>query len=255
MNYKKRLSISAIVLSVSSFATQANLLVSADFGPDIQSPNTISGVESAAAASPLFENANVWNNLTVNDVDAGSGPFSPTVNPVFSGLNDSEGNATSVQLSITGELRAFDNVDFFGSPATDKLADDYFFFNSQNNPTTSIDWMLSGLMANMEYVFYAYGALGTNRLFDMTVDTDGDGDFSDEIAKQIGSTSAPTNGMFTVRSNAFGEIIGKGEGIGAAVGFDNEATWGGFQIAKVPVPGTLLLMFLPLLAIFRSRKA
>src|SRR5450755_4599045 len=67
-------------------------IISVDFGID-GSPQQ-SGVEpAAAAASPLFGNANVWNHL--NFVKTG-----PVNVSMFSSLVDSDGNPTAVGFSI-----------------------------------------------------------------------------------------------------------------------------------------------------------
>jgi MYXO-CTERM domain-containing protein len=233
-------------------------LISVDYGPSISTPTNFSGVESAAAGvNSLFSAASTWNHLQVVDYYL---PATPS--PTFANLVDSTGAATGVSLSITGAVKAFDGATYFPPNvvgAVDALRQDYLFFNSSNNTQTSIDWAISGLSANTEYSFYAYGARADQaRLFDMLVDTNGDGLLSDETAMQLGSTGFDLqhyqDAYFSnVLSDASGVIHGRG------IGLTLEANWGGFQLvpvttSSVPEPGTFALAGLALLGAAAARR-
>jgi hypothetical protein len=220
----------------------AGLLISADFGPQITNTHNFTGVEAdAAAASGAFAGANTWNALRVADYGG-----APSVNPGFAALKDSAGAATAVNFSITGQVNGFDFIDFYGAFPPDALRHDVFFFNSRF-ASTSIDWQITGLAAGAEYRFYAYGARADAvRLFDMLVDTDGDGLLGDETAKAIGSSGTDMQHyqdayFASVLADASGVIHGRGVG---RIGI--EANWSGFQLARVdantvPEPGALAL--------------
>jgi hypothetical protein len=243
---------------VTTPSANAGLLISADFGPQITSPHDFSGVESdAAVANVAFSNANVWNALRVSDFSQPT-----TTNPTFNGLKDSAGNATGVNFSITGSINGFDFPDFFGSTISpvDFLRHDMFFFVGRST-TSTIDWVISGLVANAEYRFYAYGTRAdAARLFDMLVDTNGDGLLTDESSLALGSTGSDTqhyqDAYFTsVFADATGVIHGRGVGRGAT-----EANWSGFQLAQVdastvPEPSTLALFGLAMLGLRASKAA
>lgn len=160
----------------------AGLLISADFGPQITNSHDFSGVEAAAVtANAAYSSANVWNSLRVADYAA-----APSTNPSFNSLKDNTGGVTGVSFNITGRINGFDFISFYGATPPDALSHDIFFFNSRD-ATSAIDWQISGLVANAEYRFYAYGARADSvRLFDMFVDTDGDGLLNDETSQPLG---------------------------------------------------------------------
>jgi len=218
-------------------------IISVDFGID-GSPQQ-SGVESAAAAAdPVFVNANVWNHL--NFVK-----FGPEANPAFSSLVDGDGNPTEVGFSIKGTVGGFWNY-----LSSQPLRSDYMFFNSRNL-SSSIDWQVTGLARKSEYRLYAYGAVTTYyvRGCEMFVDANGNGDLTDEIAKLIGTADADAttskDAFFrSVFTDASGSIHGKATGIGSPGGdVLNEANWGGFQIAAVPEPATRVMLLLAVVGV------
>ena len=207
-------------------------IISVDFGID-GSPQQ-SGVEpAAAAASPLFGNANVWNHLNFDK-------FGPVKDPAFSSLVDSEGNPTAVGFSIKGSVGGFSNND-----RSQPLRTDYLFFNSRGL-SFSIDWQITGLAPNSKYQLFAYGAIPGFYVRDceMLVDTNGNGDFTDETAQLIGTATADAStskdAFFpSVVTDASGSILGITSGIDNPQGdVFSEANWGGFQIAAVPEPVT-----------------
>ena len=235
-------------------------LISVDFGPSMSyAPSTdFSGVESVAVGvNGLFSAASIWNHLQVADYNVAA-----TQSPSFANLLDSTGTATGVSMSITGAVKAFDASVFFGAAAAqpiDALRQDFLFFNSGNNPQTSIEWAISGLSANTQYSFYAYGSRADqSRLFDMLVDTNADGLFGDETAKQLGSTGSDLQHFqdayfASVLSDASGVIHGVGNGL------TFEANWGGFQLVQVasstvPEPGSLALACVALVGVITIRR-
>jgi len=243
-----------------SLATPAHaaLLISADFGPQITDSHDFSGVETdAATANGAFSSANVWNTLRVANFNQ-----APTTDPTFSALKDNTGGVTGVSFNITGNIKGFDFVSFYGVGANppDALRDDMFFFNSPNNGQSAIDWQISGLVANAEYRFYAYGTRADElRLFDMLVDTDGDGFLTDETSQPLGSLGSDRQHyqdayFASVFADSSGVIHGRGVG-----GADKEANWSGFQLAQVtvgtiPEPSPLALFGLAIFGLWATRR-
>lgn len=189
-----------------------------------------SGVEpAAAAASPLFGNANVWNHLNFDK-------FGPVKDPAFSSLVDGEGNPTAVGFSIKGTVGGFSNND-----RSQPLRTDYLFFNSRGL-SFSINWQITGLAPNSKYQLFAYGAIPGFYVRDCEMLVDGNGDFTDETAQLIGTATADAknskDAFFpSVVTDASGSILGITSGIDNPQGdVFSEANWGGFQIAAVPEP-------------------
>ena len=207
----------------------AQALISADFGTNTS--NVFSGREPRAESlDPAFAAANVWNQL------AGEGPDPATDSPSWSSLMDSRGVSTAVSFSVTGSVGFFD---FGGTAPTDALFRDYMFFHHPAVPekySSDIDWRIAGLIPGAIYQMVLYGASAdVGRTFNMLVDTDGDGDLSDEVNVPVittGGFGTPTANQLgylsSIRASAAGEIIGRGVGVTG-----NEADWAGFQLAYV----------------------
>jgi hypothetical protein len=222
------LTIAILILSVpSALAT----LISVDFQSSETTsgapPQTFSGVEAeAAGVNAAFGAANVWNGLQI--------PRNPaSVNPVFNGLVNSAGAGTTVGLSITGTVSAFNIRGLV--PAADTLRGDAFYFGNAGVPATSvnIDWVLTGLTPNTKYLFFAYGTFWNgNDSFNMFVDNDGDGLATDETARVIASLNGaqPLGVLFNAMTDATGRLVGRGEGNGS------QARWSGFQVVEAPAP-------------------
>lgn len=142
-------------------------LISVDFGTQntvfdpIPSPTT-SGPEAAATSAQAgFGAANVWNAVAVGEYVAPA-----TTNPSFSGLRDSTGAVTGVGLSLTGSVKGFSG---FNNSSGDALRQDYLYFNSGNNRSTTLSWTLTGLVAGAAYDLFVYGSNAGNADWTMAV--------------------------------------------------------------------------------------
>ena len=148
----------------------------------------------------------VWNAINI------PGHPNTATDPSFD-LLDSNGDETGVSLSFTGTISSWSNT-----PGNDPLTDDYLFVNA-GNADVSAAWELSGLSPLSEFTLFTYGGLARDML--LTVDTDGDGDLTNETP-----TNIDINGFeFTGTVGANGSILGSID-----PGASNEANWGGFQL-------------------------
>ena len=148
----------------------------------------------------------VWNAINI------PGHPNTATDPSFD-LLDSNGDETGVSLSFTGTISSWSNT-----PGNDPLTDDYLFVNA-GNADVSVAWELSGLSPLSEFTLFTYGGLARDML--LTVDTNGDGDLTNETP-----TNIDINGFeFTGTVGANGSILGSID-----PGASNEANWGGFQL-------------------------
>lgn len=146
----------------------------------------------------------VWNAINI------PGHPNTATDPSFD-LLDSNGDETGVSLSFTGTISSWSNT-----PGNDPLTDDYLFVNA-GNADVSAAWELSGLSPLSEFTLFTYGGLARDML--LTVDTDGDGDLTNETP-----TNIDINGFeFTGTVGTNGSILGSID-----PGASNEANWGGF---------------------------
>ena len=166
-------------------------------------PALMEGVE------PEYDYGNIWNGFDVPGHD-----LPAAVNPSME-LVDSEGNATSVTFTITGNVSGFSYADVV------PLIQDYLFVNAGNSDA-SLTWSITALEAGGSYELYAYG--GIARDVSITIDTDGDGSLADETA-----TIVPGAGFLfeSVKADSNGTIIGR-----TAPGTVAEGNWGGFQLRQ-----------------------
>ena len=148
----------------------------------------------------------VWNAINI------PGHPNTATDPSFD-LLDSNGDETGVSLSFTGTISSWSNT-----PGNDPLTDDYLFVNA-GNADVSAAWELSGLSPLSEFTLFTYGGIARDML--LTVDTNGDGDLTNETP-----TNIDINGFeFTGTVGANGSILGSID-----PGASNEANWGGFQL-------------------------
>ena len=148
----------------------------------------------------------VWNAINI------PGHPNTATDPSFD-LLDSNGDETGVSLSFTGTISSWSNT-----PGNDPLTNDYLFVNA-GNADVSVAWELSGLSPLSEFTLFTYGGRARDML--LTVDTDGDGDLTNETP-----TNIDINGFeFTGTVGANGSILGSID-----PGASNEANWGGFQL-------------------------
>lgn len=239
--------VAAASLGLAGGAAQA-MLVSIDFGTSevTQQPvgttsPSFSGVETVAAGlNAGFGAANVWNALLAPEYSR-----SVVTNPSFWGLKDSTGAATGIGLSLTGGVKGFSG---FNNQSADALRKDYLFFNSGNNPATTLDWMLNGLDAGALYALVFYSS-NVSAMRDWTMDVANAGGGSQFIEGLSGVAY-----YSSIMADATGKISGS---LLRDSALDEEVNWAGMQLLRVdpagpvsvPVPATLPLVAVGLLAL------
>lgn len=185
------------------------------------SPNVLSadfqGIPGIFADNPILMEggtrqadylSGTWNALDITGHDG------TDIDPSWTELVNAPGNPTSVSFNVNGIISSWTNTSA-GTP----IFDDYLFVNA-GNADPDIEWNIAGLFPNSTYKFFPYG--GIARDFTMTVDTNGDGDLSDETATRV----PPQSGVeFTVTADGTGKIIGT-----MTPGNSGEANWGGFEL-------------------------
>jgi hypothetical protein len=221
-------------------AAHADLLVSVDWknGTGISAHGLYSGVEPlAAAANPVFGAANDWNDPLL-------GYLSPETNPSFSNLLDSQGNVTSVGFQFTGVVDTYTGTD--GS-CPNTLMCDFIYLNGG-----ALDWTITGLTPNsVNYMyFYNYGSAAQSyRVFNMALDTDGNGSLDGNF------TVDAVNGVYAapILASPTGTISGEMQCC-----LSGQASWSGFQIDEqtAPEPASLVLFAggMVLLGALRKRR-
>jgi hypothetical protein len=226
LQHSRFLVVAAVIVMGSVTAAQARL-ISVDMQSSANTsgaaPQNFTGVEpEAAAVNPAFGAANIWNYPQIPRIPA-------TTNPTFPNLVDSTGAGTTVSLSISGTISAF-NIFSIVSGA-DALRGDAFYWGNVGLPETSvsIDWTLTGLPPNTPHLLFVYTTFWNGSdTFNMLVDTNGDGSLSDETPKLVssGNRVQPAGVLFNAMSDASGVIHGRGVGTG------DQARWAGFQLVE-----------------------
>lgn len=204
----------SLSLSVPALA-EATPLVSVDLQSSYGMQGApFNGVDPvAAAASPVFEAASVWNVL-------GSSGFN-VVDPSFPNLVDNGGNPTTVGFSIVGSISAYGT----GNPL-DALLSDYFYWNTPGAISTSIAWSITGLAPSRRHLLFVNGA--NAGAFTMRVDEDADGNIGNDAPQTVSSPGGAGVYYSNVMSDAVGTITGLGTYI------SGEAKWAGFQVLEAP---------------------
>ncbi len=173
----------------------------AAFNPD---PVLMSGIEGRAGFM-----TGEWNALNL--------PGHPNValDPSYE-LVDANGDDSGVTFSLFGTISSWTNA-----AGADPLTNDYLFVNA-GNADSNATWEISGVVSGSDFTLFAYGGIGRDMLF--TVDTNGDGDLSDETPTNVGTAGFE----FTGTAGGDGRIIGAID-----PGESGEANWGGFQLLHV----------------------
>ena len=204
-------------------------MISVDFNEQNQNFN-MSGEESDWVGL-----GDQWNILSVSGATE--------TDPSWSALIDSEGNTTTVGLSLTGTVDSWRGVVLSPAENSENLLRDYIYNNSE-----SISWTLNGLMAGGTYdmwIYASYAAWNNISVSSQSQTADARGGIN------YAGNDTRTNGVLLddLVADESGVITGT-----AAAGFE----WSGFQIEEVtivPEPGTLGLisMGLGMAACFRRR--
>jgi hypothetical protein len=182
-----------------------------------RAPIDFTGVESSAAADPIFgsDGSNTWNHLTIAP---GS---TATTDSSFSNLADSVGATTSVGISFTETLYSASDT-LLNSVGSNGLENEYFLIG-----TNTVSYTISGLPADTQVALYLYSPNFTHY--------DSEGDSTDEPNRGYdlvanGTTiSVPSgyginNALAFVTTNASGDISGI-----VYTPDGNEGDWSGFQ--------------------------
>ena len=188
---------------------------------------TMMGVE------PVYGYGNFWNAFVVsawNDL---------STDPSMA-LVDSNGNPTGVAFSLAGTVSGFN---YAGD-----LEKDYLIFDVPGASATA-DWTVTGLEPQGWYQMQLYGGQVAGRDFNMLIDTDGDGDLSDETLQNVGSAGF----LYPLLvADPSGTIHGRMLSVG------HEGNWAGFQLRYIPEPSTFILFGLGLVGLagygWRRRK-
>ncbi len=218
---KKRMIIFLVLILFVSSGAEA--LINMDFQRDEDFTVTMTG----AGPNGGFGGAgDVWNDIT----------FTPPgwfyQDPCMVNLVDSTGSATGVDFTSTGVIGAY-SVGWMG---TNDLTPDGLYVWPGNDgslpdgtPITSTDdvaWELSGLAPGGSYQMANYSSASTSYNLDMTIDTDGDGDLSDETPFTVVVDEFPA--ITSIIAGASGTIIGSAT-TSAGV---SEGHWSGFQLIQ-----------------------
>lgn len=219
----------------------AGELIQVDLQVDGNGPFTAGPV-----TNPGIGNGDVWNGINIPSFSSANPIANPAVNPSFSNLLDSQGNATGISLNLEGSISGFNN----GAAVNNPVNDDYIFWGISGTSDT-LGWSIDGLVAGGEYELALYGGSGNGRQFNMLVDTNGDGNLGDEVAKFVNVGLGQGAFFASVFADSNGRISGLGDSPG-------EANWGGFQLrvlsTPVPEPTTALLLATGAMGLVRRRR-
>ncbi|MEO0681754.1 MAG: hypothetical protein AAF192_15215 [Pseudomonadota bacterium] len=247
--------IAAVMATPASAVTQQ--LVSIDFQPSVDNDVPLfSGQEPvAAAASPAFAGANVWNGSGF-EFGPNVGGDDPRTEPyVFGNLLNSDGVSTSVGLKLGKDAFAWevglrpgfgDRPDHGGQA----LHDSYLFVGGSDETETddakrfrplSLEFEIFGLDHGGSYALYFHAAKGNdpNHSGFVTLDEDGDADLADETGRLLENDwTDPTDVFYDlVTAGSDGRIVGRFDVRDVAGDVRDELNVAGLQIARVqPIP-------------------
>jgi len=181
---------------------------------------TASGSDAAAvSANAAFANVGTWNSCDVLN-------FWGENHSGWGNLQDETGTGTGVNLYIGGEIFGWDEEN--GT----SLRRDYLGFSAPSG----VSLTMTGLTANQDYAFYAFGSENAGRDVNVRMDTDGNGDLDGESSIRVSNTQ---DAYFSiVRTDGDGRLVGD------ISRFGSEGNISGFQIAAVPEAATASLMAL-----------
>ena len=203
------------------------------------------GGAQMAGVEPAYGYGNVWNMVEV-------APYASITPSISAPLKDSNGNFSSVTLDI---LTPFSSYSAGGFDTV--LTEDFILVGTLAHLATTVDpmvWEISGLTPGGQYEMYNYRLSEVSRVFEMNIDTDGDGvlDTLQNIASlnsvvpggNPAVTDADRGALFpgTITADANGVIRG-------SMGGGGEVNWSGFQLRVVPEPSSLVLLALGLIGL------
>lgn len=201
-----------------------------------------------AAAAP-----GTWNIVNVQAADGN--PSSSTAGPVvLTGLLDDTGVATGVGFSLDNNASTLLGWAGRSSENTDGLTSDYLLFTGGDVldvDTGGTSFSITGLTANTQYFLTFYSGLTPNNI------NRGVEFFANGVSTQVFAD----DGLADPNGNSVSTIAVISDGSGVIGGSANnitlslpEGNWAGLVISDVPEPGSLALLGLGGLMLYRRRR-